>query len=665
MLRLARRAWHEAAALSHCEAIGGCVAIPVFNHARTVGEVVRGSRAWAHTVLVCDDGSTDDSGAQAQAAGAELLTHPVNRGKGAALRTLLAEASRRGFRYVICLDADGQHYPTDIPKLVDAVKQQPGSIVIGARDLIAAQAPPSSEFGRKFSNFWIWLEGGQSLEDTQSGFRAYPLPETLALMGSRNRYDFEVEVLLRAAWAGVPLASTKIDVLYPENRITHYRQFADNARTSILNIVTIIRLFLPLPMAPLLHQRSRKPGLSLDAIRRWFWLGGPGPVWRSIAAILALFGGWGILASAAIGTGALPSLLAWAGLRALRDHTEMAEGAAVAVAFTFGVLEALFRKRIIARAELASARKWDGKSKSGAAGYLFFVTLFKVLGRWPANLVLYFVAAWFLLRSGEARRASLQFLDRAMGPATGLAALTRTYRHLLAFAHTLVDRVELGVEGPEKFSRVSEHGVGELLDSSAGPKGSILLTAHLGSWELASGLLGSRLKAPFDIVAYDGEEPQVRAAIERSSEKFKPNILLVGKGELAALDILRALRAGHMVALQGDRTLDERTVEVDFLGHPAHFPVGPFVIAALSGATVVPAFNIRIAPYQYEFFAFEPTTYAFDRSRNKNEQLTEWVQAYVRKVEQLVSKHPFQWFNFFDFWARPAPPAEPSRVSPR
>ncbi len=664
MLRIGERAWHEAPALSHCETIGSCVVIPVFNHARTVGEVVRGSRAHAHTVLVCDDGSTDGSGAAAKAAGADLLTHPVNLGKGAALRTLLQEAARRGFRYVICLDADGQHYPKDIPSLVDAVKQQPGSIVIGARDLIAAGAPPSSEFGRKFSNFWIWLEGGQRVEDTQSGFRAYPLPETLALMGSRSRYDFEVDVLLRASWAGLSLRSTKIDVLYPNDRITHFKQFADNARISILNIVTIIRLFLPLPMAPLLHRRARRPGFSLDAIRRWFWLGGPGPIWRTVAAALAWFGGWGVLASAAIGTGAFPTLIAWWAFSALNEKGQFPQSAIIAAAFGIGLFESLFRKRAIARAELASARPWDGKSKSGAAGYLFFVVLFKALGRWPANAVLHLVAAWFLIFATAARRASLQFLDRAIGPAKGLKAVARTYRHLVAFAHTLVDRVELGVDGPKRFTRIAEKDAGEHLDSSVGANGSILLTAHLGSWELASGLLGSRLKTPFDIVAYDGEEPQVRAAIERSSEKFKPNILPVGKGELAALDILRALRAGHMVALQGDRTVDERTVEVDFLGHPAHFPVGPFVIAALSGAKVVPAFNIRIAPYKYEFFAFEPKTYAFDRSRSKNDQLTQWVQEYVRKVEQLVRKHPLQWFNFFDVWAKPIALNDAPRGSP-
>jgi predicted LPLAT superfamily acyltransferase len=638
--------------LSHCEAIGGCVCIPVFNHAATVGEVVRGSRQHAHTVLVCDDGSTDGSGEAAFAAGAEVLTHPSNQGKGAALRTLFEEASRRGFRYAICLDADGQHYPKDIAAIVETVKDEPGSVVIGARDLAAAQAPASSQFGRRFSNFWVWFEGGQRVDDSQSGFRAYPLPETLALMGSRSRYDFEVEVLLRASWAGLPLASTPIGVLYPEDRITHFRPFWDNARISVLNILTCLRLLLPLPLVPLLHERARAPGLSLDAIRRWFWLGGPGPIWRVLAASLALFwGGFGVLGAAALGAGALPALLAWRVLLGMGAQPQ-AGPAVLTGALVLGVAELLLRQRAFRRALIASPRAWNGKTRGGVAGHTFFIVVIKLFGRWPAYGVLYLVSAYFLVAAPAGRRASLQFLDRALGPQRGVKAIWRTYRHMLEFARTLVDRLILGVEGPSGFTRV-ETGVETILAASASRKGSILLTAHLGSWELASGMLGDRLTAPFDIVAFQGEDAAMRAAVRRSSEKFKPNVLSVGKGELAALDIMRALRAGHMVALQGDRTVDERTVEVDFLGSPARFPVGPFVLAAISGAPMIATFNMQIGPRTYELIAFDAQTYAFDRSRPKPEQLVTWVQDYVRKLETVVRKHPFQWFNFYDFWARP------------
>ncbi len=644
--------------MGHCDAIGGCVVIPVFNHAATVADVVRGAREHAHTVIVCDDGSTDGSGTAAEGAGAELLTHPVNRGKGAALRTLLEQAHRRGFRYAICLDADGQHFPKDIPGVVDAVNVEPGSLVIGARDLAAAGAPGSSQFGRKFSNFWVWFEGGQRVDDSQSGFRAYPLPETLALMGHRTRYDFEVEVLLKAAWAGLTLRSTPIGVLYPKDRVTHFRPVADNVRISLLNILTIVKLLLlPAPLAPLLRARPRRPGLSLNAIRRWFWFGGPGPVWRTLAVAAPLVApavGLGspaaVGACALAGAGAAPALAAW--LLAAR-WPQVQPAVFVAAAFALGTVEWLWRRRALRRARLASPRRWDGKTRGGVAGRLFFVTVLRVLGKWPAYAVLPFVSGYFLLFGApEGRRASMQFLDRAIGPAHGLAAVLRTWKHMLQFARTIVDRVVLGLEGPRSFHRNST-GFEKIVAAAQSKQGAILLTAHLGSYEAASGMLGEKLSVPFSIVAYEGEDAAVREAVGRSSDKFKPNVLSVGKGELGSLDIMRALRSGHLVALQGDRTVDARTVEVDFLGAPARFPIGPFVLAAITGAQVIACFNVQTALRTYDLVAFDAVTYRFDRAREKNDQLQEWVQGYVRKVELMVRKHPFQWFNFYDFWAKP------------
>ena len=164
-----------------CDLAQACVVVAVYNHAGTVGAVVRGALEHASTVIVCDDGSDDGSADAAQAAGATVLRHPRNLGKGAALRLLLATAKERGFRYAISMDADGQHLPSDLPILSEATLEHPGALVVGTRSLVAAGAPPSSEFGRKFSNFWVWFESGVRVPDSQSGFRAYPLPETVEL----------------------------------------------------------------------------------------------------------------------------------------------------------------------------------------------------------------------------------------------------------------------------------------------------------------------------------------------------------------------------------------------------------------------------------------------------------------------------------------------------
>src|SRR5215510_13252131 len=309
-----------------CDQAGACVVIPAYNHARTVGGVVQGALEHASTVLVCDDGSTDGSGEAAEKAGGILLRHETNRGKGVALRTLLEEASRRGFRYAISLDADGQHFPADLPVFARRASEEPGALFIGARDLCAARAPPSSEFGRRFSNFWLWFESSWRVDDSQCGYRAYPLPETLQLATNRHRYDFEVEVLLRAAWAGLALRSVPVGVVYPADRVTHFRPFADNARISLLNLVSCFRLIMPLPLAKRLRPIPHRPGLSLFALRRWAWLGARGPIFRLLAGGSGIVlstnripGGLALatLAFAFGGLGALPLIASYFGMRAL------------------------------------------------------------------------------------------------------------------------------------------------------------------------------------------------------------------------------------------------------------------------------------------------------------------------------------------------------------
>ena len=273
-----------------CDEAGACVIVPVFNNVSTVGDVVRDALGHSSTVLVCDDGSTDGSGAAAEAAGAVVLRHAHNEGKGVALRTLLAEAHRRGFRHAISMDADGQHLASDLPGLANALIEEPGSLVLGVRNLVAAGAPPSSEFGRRCSNWWIWFETGLRLPDTQSGFRGYPVPEVIELGARHRRYAFENDVILRAAWAGIPIRSRPITVVYPANRATHFRLVIDNVRIVALNTLAVLRHPLPLPLGRSLFRIPRHPGWSLFEIRRWAWLGGSGPLWRGLAAVGGILG---------------------------------------------------------------------------------------------------------------------------------------------------------------------------------------------------------------------------------------------------------------------------------------------------------------------------------------------------------------------------------------
>lgn len=244
-------------------------AIPVYNNASTVRNVVQETRRYLNQVIVVDDGSTDGNVAEILA-GTEttVLSHASNRGKGAALMTALEHVQSHGGTYMITLDGDGQHLPDDIPKFLDLLTDDP-AIVIGWRDFETADVPESSRFGRRFSNFWIWMETGLSLHDTQSGFRAYPVECVSALHLRGTRYDFEIEVLAKAAWAGIELKEISIGVVYSEDTIrrSSFRPFLDNLRISLMHSRLAGRRLLPWPHRKMVKGKKGEAAASLSLLR--------------------------------------------------------------------------------------------------------------------------------------------------------------------------------------------------------------------------------------------------------------------------------------------------------------------------------------------------------------------------------------------------------------
>lgn len=211
------------------------IVIPVFNHGRTVRQVVASASALNFPIYVVDDGSTDDGCARLHSIpGVHLLTHPTNLGKGAALLTGFRVAAGSA-DWAITLDADGQHHPEDAWALMQSVADHRRAIVVGCRGgMLAAGAPWTSRFGRGFSNFWIRMSGGPPVTDSQSGFRIYPLPEVLQWGVRARRYQFEVEVLVKARWHGVTVVEAPIRVTYQLDgeRVSHFRPFVDFMRNS-------------------------------------------------------------------------------------------------------------------------------------------------------------------------------------------------------------------------------------------------------------------------------------------------------------------------------------------------------------------------------------------------------------------------------------------------
>ncbi len=218
-----------------------CVLMPTYNNGGTAGHVVSDILGYADDIIVVNDGSTDNTASVLQSFGDRItvVDYERNRGKGHALRTGFRKARTMGYDYVITIDADGQHYASDIPLFVKAIAEYPGALVVGARDLSGVDINGKSSFANKFSNFWFHVQTGCRLPDTQTGYRAYPLRHLHGLGLLTSRYEAELELLVFASWHGTEIVSIPISVYYPPQaeRVSHFRPALDFTRISILNTV--------------------------------------------------------------------------------------------------------------------------------------------------------------------------------------------------------------------------------------------------------------------------------------------------------------------------------------------------------------------------------------------------------------------------------------------
>ena len=225
------------------------VLIPLYNHEQKIADVVKKVLKLKFPVIVVDDGSTDSGAAKIRKIpGIKIIRHKENIGKGAALMTGFSEAAKFA-DWVITIDADGQHDPADAINMINSIPEGTRPIVVGMREgMSASDVPWTSSFGRKFSNFWVICSGGPDVKDTQSGFRIYPVPECLQLDVKSKRFQFEVEIMVKANWKGIEVIECPISVTYTPGmqRISHFRPFVDFMRnSSVFTKLIFQRIVIP------------------------------------------------------------------------------------------------------------------------------------------------------------------------------------------------------------------------------------------------------------------------------------------------------------------------------------------------------------------------------------------------------------------------------------
>ena len=273
------------------------VVISHYNHLNALHTVAQQCRAIWPDVLVVDDGSESFSPKLLQDLDVQCIVQPTNQGKGVAILAGAAWAKEHDFTHIITIDADGQHNPKEIESFIKEATQYPHALILGVRKFDDT-VPFGSRFGRKFGNFWVHVQTGKAVQDIQSGYRCYPVDLLQVLDVWSKRYAFEVEVVVRALWAGFDVREVPVSVAYTQERISHFSKFKDNLRLTVLNTYLTMR-----SMIPIAHRQYKQEAGKLVAQSYWQTLKdnlvAPGSVLRN-----ALSAAWGIFC----GSIALPGI---------------------------------------------------------------------------------------------------------------------------------------------------------------------------------------------------------------------------------------------------------------------------------------------------------------------------------------------------------------------
>jgi glycosyltransferase involved in cell wall biosynthesis len=283
-----------------------CVLIPTYNNAGSIAAVVSSVSEYTSNIVIVNDGSTDETPKIiSMIPGVQVHTYANNRGKGWALRQGFKYVTNLGYQYAITIDSDGQHFADDLPAFVADLKTHGDGIIIGARNMEQSSVPGKSSTGNKISSFWFRVETGVKMPDTQSGYRLYPVHRLENMKWITRKYEFEIEVMVRASWKGIPIRCVPVKVYYAprETRISHFRPFKDFTRITILNIFLVFITFLWIKPRDFFRVIFQKKKLK-ELLRKQFYNTGESDIRKSASIAFGLFMGiipiWGFQLVAAI-----------------------------------------------------------------------------------------------------------------------------------------------------------------------------------------------------------------------------------------------------------------------------------------------------------------------------------------------------------------------------
>ncbi len=288
---------------------------------------------------------------------------------------------------------------------------------------------------------------------------------------------------------------------------------------------------------------------------------------------------------------------------------------------------------------------WEGKSKGNKTGYQIFLWVLRRFGVLPAYFLLRFVVLYYFLFSWRSSRQIYSLYHQRLGYGR-LTSIFKIYRNYYLLGQSIIDKVVVmsGIKNNFTYYFDGEENLREIVSLE---KGAVLLSAHIGNWDIA-GHLFKRLNTRINIVMFDGEQEQIKKYLDSLTGKKSVNIIII-KNDLSHIyQISEALKNNELVCMHADRFLEgNKTFSANFLGAPARFPMGPFVLASTFKVPVSYVFAVKESKLHYHFFASSIKNYDY---LEKEMVMQEMLLEFTREMEIKVKRYPEQWFNYYNFW---------------
>lgn len=288
---------------------------------------------------------------------------------------------------------------------------------------------------------------------------------------------------------------------------------------------------------------------------------------------------------------------------------------------------------------------WQGKSRGIPLGYRIFVSILRNFGVMPAYLLLRVVTLYYFLFSFRSSKLIFHYFHKKLHYSR-LRSIGLLYRNYYRLGQTIIDKVVImsGIANTFSFDFEGEE---HLRNITAGQKGGLLLSAHLGNWEIAGHLL-KRLETRINVVMYDGEHQQIKKYMEGVTGKRNMQVIVIKEDLSHIYAISEALKNNELVCMHADRFVEgNKTMTADFLGTPARFPAGPFVLAATFKVPVSFVFAFKETSKHYHLYASKPVEQAGQKKEVVMQQL---LHAFASAMEEKARLYPEQWFNYYNFW---------------